>query len=473
MTHNEPVSHTGYIQTSATVIFPDANLPDYLSASGNMGGGWIAGEPQAAVYFFAFDGVKASCQFQVLDDVHTKCVKVEFTQVGPDIAARAVYAKYLSNTFQLGYNFDTGGNATSVATSSGGSGYGVSQITLNTTGGSILTLSGANTYTGGTTVNAGVLEATTTASALPPSGGITVGPYGELKLNVSGLSNPATSSVGGVNPITVNGGTLTLSSLFNAGHNRPITINGGTLNSAYTEAIRDDNGNYINNLTLLNGAQVTGYKVRIGYVSAPTITVGGTSPSTLAAGLNMVKFGAVPLTLHVADVTNDDAVDFFITGAIRDFSTFEGLPTVKTGAGTVSFAGLNTHYGPYTIAAGTLALAANGALNASNDVALSGGTLAMGAVTNTVGTLTLSADSTLALGTGELAFADSRAVTWPVGADLTLTGTLGRNTLRFGTDANALTATQLAAITYHGGRVILTSDGYLAEPPKGTVIVVQ
>ncbi len=471
VTNNTPVTQSAYVQSVATVYFSNATLSDYLSAGGRMGGNWIPSAPQATVCFYTFDGVKATAQFQCLDGGHTKCLKVEFTQVGADIAARAVYAKYLLNTLQIGYNFDTGGNGGTICTTPGTDGYAVTQITLNTTGGSTLTLSGANTYTGGTTVNAGVLEATTTASALPPSGGITVGPYGELLLNVSGLTVPNGASVGGVNPITVNGGRLTLANLFNAGYSRPITINGGTLNSLYTEAVRDDNGNYINNLTLLNGAQVTGYKVRIGFVSAPTITVSGTSPSTLAAGLNMVRNGTLPLTLNVADVTGDAAVDFFITGGICDFAGYENMPTVKTGAGTVSLAGLNTHYGPYTVATGTLALAVSGALNVSNDVTLAGGTLAMGAVTNTVGTLTMSADSTLALGEGTLAFADSRAVTWTAGADLTLTGTLGRYTLRFGTDAAALTPAQLAAISYLGGAVRLRPDGYLAESAKGTLIL--
>jgi autotransporter-associated beta strand protein len=121
----------------------------------------------------------------------------------------------------------------------------VTQITLNTTGGSKLTLAGVNSYSGGTVVDAGVLEATTATNALPASGGVTVNEYGELLLNVSGLTSPSCTGVGSGNPITVNGGTLTLANLFNAGHNRPITINGGTLNSTFTD--HGDNGNYVNN----------------------------------------------------------------------------------------------------------------------------------------------------------------------------------------------------------------------------------
>lgn len=472
VTSNTPVAQSGYVQTNATVYFTGATLSDYLSADGYLGGNWIPGAPQATVFYYVFDGTKATCQFQALDDIYTKCVKVEFTQVGPDIAARGVYAKYIP-THNLGYNFDNGGTGGTIATAPGANGYGVSQITLNTTGGSTLTLAGSNSYTGGTTVDAGVLEATTSASALPSSGGITVNAYGELLLNVSGLSNPASSYVGGLNPITVAGGTLTLARLFNAGHNRPITINGGTLALTFTD--HGDGGNYVNALTLMNGAQVTGYKLRVGYVSVPTITVSGTSPSTLAAGMNLVKNGAYPLTLNVADVTGDAATDFFITGSIGDYpdANYVGMPLVKTGDGTVSFSGFNTHTGTVTVTAGTLALDGSGALNAANDIVLNGGTLSLGAVTNACGTLSLSASSTLALGDGALAFADSSAAAWTNGVTLTLTGTLGPQTVRVGTDQNALTADQLDAITYNGKRVVLTPDGYLAEPPKGTIICIQ
>ena len=470
-TNNNPVAHSAYVQASATLYFSNATLSDYLSAGGLMGGNWIPSAPQATVFFYVFDGAKATCQFQCLDGGYTKCVKVEFTQVGADIHARSVYAKYVSGSL-LGYNFDAGGNTGTLCTAPGTDGYAVTQITLNTTGGSKLTLAGANSYTGGTVVDAGVLEATATVSALPPSGGITVNVHGELLLNVAGLSNPAAAGVGGASPITVNGGTLTLARLFNAGHNRPITINGGLLANTYTDA-QNDNGNYINNLTLLNGALVTGYRVRVGYVSVPTITVGGTSPSTLAAGLNLVKNGVNPLTLNVADVTGDAAVDFFITGDLRDYPAYEGTPTVKTGAGTVSLAGVNSHVGPYTVAAGTLALASSGALNVSNSVTLSGGTLAMGAVTNACGTLTLGADSTLALGGGALAFADSSAAAWTNGCTLTLTGTLGAETVRVGTNDTALTATQLAAFLYNGHRMRLRPDGYLAEALRGTLLRVR
>jgi autotransporter-associated beta strand protein len=266
---------------------------------------------------------------------------------------------------------------------------------------------------------------------------------------------------------------LTINGRFTAGHARRITVDGGVINSTVTSG--DDNSNYMNNLTLMIGASITGYKIRVGFVSVPTITVAGTNTCSIPAGINMVKNGETPLTFNVADVTGDGAADLTVPGVIRDYTgaQYEYMPILKTGAGTLGLSGVNTHKGVYTLTQGTLALAAGGALNANNNVALNGGTLAMGAVTNTAGTLTLSADSTLALGEGTLAFAASTGAVWTAGADLSLTGTLGRYTLRAGTDETALTVGQLAAITYNGGPVRLRPDGYVAEPVKGTIILMQ
>ena len=144
------------------------------------------------------------------------------------------------------------------------------------------------------------------------------------------------------------------------------------------------------------------------------------------------------------------------------------MPIIKTGAGTLSLSGVNTHTGRVTITAGTLALGADTTLNAGCRIVLNGGALAVGAFSNVVNTLTLSADSEIVLGDGKLAFADSSGAAWS--STLTLTGTLDSHTLRFGTNANALTGAQLSAINLNGERVRLKEDGYLALGLKGTLI---
>jgi autotransporter-associated beta strand protein len=448
-------------------IFYNASLADCTGAEGVLGGPSIGGgiPMPAATYFFENDGTNATCQFQVYDGGHTKCAKVAFTQNGPNIAARRVYAKYLLSQNSLGFDFDTGGSI---------GGYLVVQTTVDLLRHSILKLSGSNSYAGGTVVEKGTLEVNGTTSSLPTSGGIVVNEDAELLLNVPG--DPGiTASVGGNNPIYVNGGILTINGKFNAGHQRPIIVDGGVLNSTVTA--NNDNSNYMNNLTLMNGASITGYKIRVGYVSAATITVAGTNACSIPAGINMVKdaSGNYALTFNVADVTGNSDPDLTIPGVIRDYtgSQYEYMPIIKTGAGTISFSNVNTHKGVITISQGALALDGDNTLNANNSIVLNGGTLAMGDFANTVGTLTVgAAGGTLALGTDALSFADSSALSWS--GTLSLTGTLIEKSVRFGTDNTGLTLDQLNAIEYLDGiNVRLNPDGYLTVGPQGTVILIQ
>lgn len=464
------LTYTSFLMATPTVIFPNASLSDCTGADGLMGGAALSGTPfPADAYFFNNQGTNATYQMQTTNDVYTKCVKVELTQAGKDIVARAVYAKYVSGQ-QLGYDFDTGGTVFNIATSYTGVGYGVAETTLNINRHSKLTLSATNTYTGGTVVNRGVLEATTTAYALPATGAIMVNDGGELKLNVAGLSVGNPGGVGNGNPITVNsGGTLTLGTNFNAGYSRPITINGGTLNNVYTE--NSDCANYVNNLTLQNGARVIGYKVRVGYVSSASVVVAGTSASTIASGINMVSNDTYTMTFNVADVTTNTEADLTVPGVISDYVGFANLPVFKTGTGTLRFSGANTHTGPITVTAGTVALGANNTLNAGNRILLNGGALDMGIYTNKLGTLTVLTNSVITLGSGRLAFADSSETIWT--NTLTLTGTLDAQTVRFGTNDSALTCGQIDAIKLNSERVRLTADGYLALALKGTLISLQ
>ena len=466
------VTCTNFLTLNDTVLFTNLRLANCTGVSGLLGGTSIChGTPTVPeVFHLQRTDTQLSCQFQLLDNGYTKCVKIILTQNGPIVLGRAAYAKYIAGN-DLGFNFDDGGSTMSLATKQNEGGYGVAETTLETVIYSTLTLSGTNSYTGGTTVRLGTLRALASAYALPDTGGITVEADSELVLEADALTVGNSGGVGFGNPITVlAGGMLTLASPFNAGYSRPIILQGGTLNGSIMQ--NNDSANYINNLTLQDGARVIGHKIRVGYNSAAMITVGGTAPSSLEAGINMAKIADHrPLTLDVADVTGDDAVDFSMPGEIRDYdSNHANMPLVKNGAGTMSFSSANTFWGPVTINAGTLALDAAGALNPSNTVTLAGGTLAMGSHSNAVGTLALAANSTLLLGAGHLAFAASQDTVWTNGCTLTLVGELGARSVRIGTGTTSLTPVQLAAITYNGKSVRLTSLGYLSPHSGATII---
>lgn len=182
----------------------------------------------------------------------------------------------------------------------------------------------------------------------------------------------------------------------------------------------------------------------------------------------------------------------------------------KTGHGTLELTASNTITGAVTISGGTVALASStgGALQHVTSVAvgagatlqlcashqlgnhtgliLHGGTFLTGSATagyaETLGTLTLNANSTIDLGASSttrlLQFADSSAITWASGAILTITnwqgvagdpGTAGR--LLFGT--GGLTSTQLAQIRFAGydnaGGQLIGPDGELTPIPEAPV----
>ncbi len=110
---------------------------------------------------------------------------------------------------------------------------------------------------------------------------------------------------------------------------------------------------------------------------------------------------------------------------------------------------------------GTLVLGVANALASGTNITLNGGTLSTGAstgFTQSVGTLNVAANSTIALGVGNhtLTFAASNGITWN-GTTLTVTGWTGTvgsagtaGHLFVGNSATSLTAAQLAKITFSG-----------------------
>ncbi len=123
-----------------------------------------------------------------------------------------------------------------------------------------------------------------------------------------------------------------------------------------------------------------------------------------------------------------------------------------------------------TINAGVVSLDCANALDSRNIVTLSGGTLGMGDYANSFSNLTVSGFSSIELGTGPLSFSDSSAASWT--GTLTLSGDLVEQSLRFGTTADGLTASQVQSISYQGG-VYLDEQGYVTPNPRGTVCTIQ
>ncbi len=198
---------------------------------------------------------------------------------------------------------------------------------------------------------------------------------GTLSLARSGLSYNNTGGFANGGTVLVKSGTtLTLAAAYNIGYAQAVTVDGGTLN--LTSGNAGDGQNYTLNLTLANGATVSGNALRWGELGDATITVNGTTASTISSRLAMIAANNRAGTINVTDaggVLNFNGVIANLTGS--------GTSLAKAGPGTLVMAGANTYTNTTTLAAGTLQLGVaevagtSGPLGASGTLVLSGGTL--------------------------------------------------------------------------------------------------
>jgi autotransporter-associated beta strand protein len=177
-------------------------------------------------------------------------------------------------------------------------------------------------------------------------------------------------------------------------------------------------------------------------------------------GNRNIYFNNFNFTKAAPYATNFDLTD------TRVMTGTNGL--TKTGTNVLTISGANTYTGATTVTAGTVQLgAANVIANASN-VTLNGGTLRTGAAagfSETVGTLSASANSNIVFGTGAhtLTFANSSATTWTgfvlvsgwTGAFNGTAGTAGR--LFVGNTAAGLSQEQALRVLFLNGSVYHTA----------------
>jgi autotransporter-associated beta strand protein len=274
-------------------------------------------------------------------------------------------------------SFITGGNA--VLTQEGGTVFNVGAsdtLTVSTVledtdnirsdqgliknGSGTLALTGANAYSGGTTVNAGTLYAD--AYDALGGGNVTVNNGGTISVGWGDNSlvgwDPMSSSTTTINTggviISTNGYTCNL---------QPVVLSGGTL-SATTENPDYGNWNFDYGVsTPGNGSSsfITGGNA--------ALTQGGGTVFNIGANDTLTVSTALAETLQAADY---------------------GL--IKSGSGTLTLTGANTSTAQWTVAAGTLN--GTGAI-AAPVVVQSGGTLAAGTASS-IGTLYISSSLTLA-----------------------------------------------------------------------------
>ncbi len=240
------------------------------------------------------------------------------------------------------------------------------------------------------------------------------------------------------------------------------------------------------NSNMANGAVLTvtganGYSLGLGTLSVGTGIVAGNatiSPTTANLTIGNINNAGTTGFAHtlILDGTSSGNT---ITGIIANSATGGGvLSLTKQNSSTWTLSGSSTYTGATTINGGTLALGAANRIADTSNLVMAGGTFATGGFSETLGTLTLSASSTIDLGSGTsaLVFLDSSGTTWGTSISLSFVNfTAGVDTIRIGTTSGGLTGTQLALITINGSAATIDASGFLAtaipEPSTWGVLI--
>lgn len=231
------------------------------------------------------------------------------------------------------------------------SGTGKSSLIYNGVG--RLTLSGANTYTGDTTLQTGLMSVTG-ANAI--KGNLIVGASGggaAASVSLSGDRTGSNGSGGGStqSAVTVySNGTLGISGN-GASYIKDLTIVGGTVNlggSAYL-GVYGRSGSQSGTITMTGGTLGGGNPIN-GTI-ANVVTLSSASTATISVDNNAGIYGTA--TYAVAD--GAAAVDLSVTGKLNNGS-FGGTTSniSKSGAGVMQVSGASVYTGNTTVSGGTL-----------------------------------------------------------------------------------------------------------------------
>jgi fibronectin-binding autotransporter adhesin len=370
--------------------------------------------------------------------------------------------------------------------------------TITKQGSGKIVLSGANSYTGLTTISAGVLNiqnasalGTTAAGTTVSSGGaleiegnIAVGNEA-LTLNGTGISgggafrntvgnNSYAGSITLASASTINSdaGTLTLSGgITNAGFT---TTFGGASNivesgvitgmgaltksGSGTLTLGGANG-YLGNTTINGGTVVVSNDGNLGAsTSGITLNAGTLEIATGFTTLRAISLGNSASTFQV-----DAGQTFTVNFAMSGTGTLN-----KTGAGTMVLGAVNLFNGGTNVTAGTLQLGAIDRLLTTGGLTIGGGTFDLQTFNQTTGAVTLSSGSITGTGGATLTGSSYTLQSGTVSATLAGNGTVTKNTSGSVTLSGSNTFT--GSTTISAGTLQVNTNNALGTAASGTTV---
>ena len=364
-------------------------------------------------------------------------------------------------TFDIGANSDTVGTVTltngtitgtsGMLTGTGATSYAVSNgiisAILGGTGGltkstaGTVTLMRANSYTGATTVNGGVLGISSLAN-------------GGVASSIGASTNAAGNLVLGGGILRYDGASVAT--------DRNYTLTAGTTSSI-------DVSNVATNLTVSGaGAATTGALTKLG---AGTLTFTGananTGTTTIRAGSLHVGNGGATGNLGTGAVVNLGTLAFNRSNALASANVVSGFgELIQQGAGTTTLTGANTYTGATTVNAGTLQLgAANRIADASAVTVAAGATFNLANFAETVGSIAGAGNITL--GSGTLTSGGNNASTTFSGV---VSGTGGISKAGTGTLTLSGANTYGGATSVSAGTLVAANTSALGAASGGTTV---
>ncbi len=361
-----------------------------------------------------------------------------------------------NSAFGTGPVVSNGGSIYPVATVTIANSLALNNTTLRIGGGAshILNWNGPVTVTGTSGLSA---DNGTTGITLGSTLDITGATFNSYANNTANNINGNISGAGG--NLNVTGGTLQLSGI--GSYTGTTTLSGSAILRLQPAGTIPNSTNVV-----INGSGNFNVRNTVGWIYTGTITGDDTGSINLNSGTDAELAGPISglLNINANSVGTDTTISGNISGATN-------VNVQNTGAPILRLAGNNSYGGNTTIAnTGTLVLESANALPDVSPLSIANGTLMATVVgTDSAGPLNVTSTATINLASGaKLAFADSSGTAWVGTLDITGDFVSG-SSLKFGTDANGLTPTQITQITATGFTGFgLDSSGFLTASAAGS-----